>query len=171
VKEIRSSGDSHAGRQRSGKVPKKYRVTLSEEERQRLERLIRRGRTPARAQTHARILLKADESEGGPAWKNAAIAAAVEASELTVSRVRRRFVEGGLEGALQRKEQARRKAPALDGAQEAHLIALACSPAPEGRNRWGLRLLASRMVELGHVEQVSHETVRQVLKRGSSSRT
>jgi len=146
-------------------------VKLTAEQRRHLESLIGKGRTPARVQTHARILLKADEAEGGPAWKNAAIAAAVETSELTISRVRKQFAESGLEAALHRKEQERRKAPALDGAQEAQLIALACSPAPEGRSRWGLRLLASRMVELGHVEQLSHESVRQVLKRGRSNPT
>jgi hypothetical protein len=117
------------------------------------------------------VLLKADEAEGSPAWTNAAIAEALEVDDLTITRIRKRFVERGLEGALHRKEQERRKSPALDGTQEAHLIALACSPPPEGRSRWGLRLLASRMVELGHVETVSHETVRQVLKRGRSNHT
>ena len=152
-------------------MPKKYRVTLTEEERRALQELIGRGVAPARTLTHARILLKADEAQGGPGWNNGAIAEAVETSELTISRVRKRFVEGGLAAALHRKEQERRKTPKLDGEQEAHLIALACSQAPEGRDRWSLRLLAQRLVELGHVEEISHETVRQVLKRGSSSPT
>jgi hypothetical protein len=144
---------------------------LTDEEREQLTQRTRRGKSSARTITRARVLLKADEADGGPAWTNAAIAAALEVDELTITRIRKRFVEGGLERALQRKEQTRRKAPALDGAQQAQLIALTCSPAPEGRSRWALRLLASRMVELGHVESVSHETVRQALKKGSSSRT
>ena len=150
---------------------RKYRILLTSEQREELTRLISRGQSSARTLTRARVLLKADEAEGSPAWTNAAIAEALEVDDLTITRIRKRFVERGLVGALHRKEQARRKAPALDGAQEAQLIALACTPAPEGRSRWGLRLLASRMVELGHVETVSHETVRQVLKRGRSSRT
>lgn len=152
-------------------MPQKFRVTLTEDERSTLTRLIRSGRASARTLTRARVLLKVDEAKGGPAWTNAATAAALEVDDLTITRIRKRYREGGLERALHRKEQAKRKAPALDGAQEAQLIALACSPAPEGRSRWGLRLLANRLVELGHVEQVSHETVRQVLKRGTSSRT
>ena len=152
-------------------MPKKYRVRLTEQERSQLRHLTSSGKASARTLTHARILLKADEAEGGPAWTNAAIMEALEVGEPTISRIRRRFMEGGLTAALQRKEQQRRKARSLDGAQEAQLIALACSAAPEGRECWSLRLLANRMVELGHVEEVSHETVRQVLKRGSSSRT
>lgn len=150
---------------------KKYRVILTPEERATLSQQITTGRSPARSLTCARILLKADESEGGPAWTNAAIAEALEVAELTVTRTRRRFTEGRLERALERKEQAKRAPRKLDGEQEAHLIALACSQAPEGRSRWALRLLARRMVELGHVESVSHETVRKVLKRGTSSHT
>jgi transposase len=152
-------------------MPKKYPVALTEQERTSLYHLVARGTAPARTLAHARILLKADEADGSPAWKNAAIAEALEVSEQTVTRVRKRFTSGSMEAALHRREQARRKDPALDGAQEAELIALACSPAPEGRSRWALRLMANRMVELGHVETVSHETVRQVLKRGISSRT
>ena len=152
-------------------MPRKYRVILTSEQREELSRLIGSGRSSALTLTRARVLLKADEAEGSPAWTNAAIAEALEVDDLTVTRFRKRFVEGGLERALHRKEQERRKAPALDGAQEAQLLVLACSPAPEGRSRWGLRLLANRIVELGHVESVSHETVRQVLKRGRSSRT
>lgn len=147
----------------------KYAVTLTAEQRTQLQQLLAQGTAPARTLTHARVLLKADEGEGGPAWTNAAISVALEISDLTVTRVRKRFVEAGLGGALHRKVQARRKAPKLDGAQEAHLIALACSEAPEGRSRWSLRLLAGRLVALGQVDEVSHETVRQVLKRGNSS--
>jgi hypothetical protein len=148
----------------------KYTVTLTADQRTQLQRLLTHGTAPARTLTHARVLLKADEAEGGPAWTNAAIAAALEISDLTVTRVRRRFVQAGLESALHRKVQAQRKARKLDGVQEAHLIALACSEAPEGRSRWSLRLLAGKLVALGRVDEVSHETVRQVLKRGNSSR-
>lgn len=145
----------------------KYAVTLTADQRTDLQQLLAQGRAPARTLTHARVLLKADEAAGGPAWTNAAIAQALEISELTVTRVRKRFVETGLEAALHRKVQAQRKERKLDGAQEAHLIALTCSEAPEGRDRWSLRLLAGKMVELGHVDALSHETGRQVLKRGN----
>jgi len=150
-------------------MPKRYAVRLAAEERQQLCQLLTGGQAASRTLTHARILLKADESELGPAWKNAAIAEALEVSTLTVTRVRKRFVAGGLAAALHRKEQARRKAPRLDGTQEAHLVALVCSEPPAGREKWPLRLLAEKLVELGHVEAVSHETVRRVLKRGRSS--
>jgi transposase len=148
-------------------MPRKYAVRLTQAERQLLERMLRGGQAASRSLTHARILLKADEGECGPAATNAAIAAAVEVSELTVTRVCRRFVEEGLNRALHHKQQARRMAPRLDGAAEAHLLALVCSEPPAGHARWGLRLLAARMVELGHVATVSHETIRQALKRGT----
>ena len=148
----------------------KYQVTLTPEQRSQLQQLISGGTAAARTLTHARTLLKADEGEDGPAWTNAAITQALEIGELTVTRIRKRFVEGGLDAALHRKEQAKRKARKLDGQQEAHLIALACGAAPEGHDRWSLRLLAGKMVELGHVDEVSHETVRQALQRGRSSR-
>jgi Homeodomain-like domain len=148
-------------------VRQKYEVVLTAEQRTELQQLLAKGRAPTRTLTHARVLLKADEAEEGPAWTNAAIAQALEISDLTVTRTRKRFVDGGLEGALHRKVQAKRKAPKLDGDQAAHLIALACSEAPAGHDRWSLRLLAGKMVELGHVDDLSHETVRQVLKRGS----
>ena len=151
-------------------MPKKYRVTLTPAERVLLQDLLRKGTAPARTLTHARLLLKADEGVEGPAWTDAGLVAALDVSLSTVSRTRQRFSTGGLTAALHRKELARRPAAKLDGSQEAHLIALACSPAPEGRDRWTLRLLAERYVALGHVEDVSHETVRQVLKRGNSSR-
>ena len=151
-------------------MPKKYPVHLTAAERQELEALVSCGRAPARSQTHARILLKADQSSLGPGWKNAQIAEAFEVSELTVTRVRKRWTQGGVATATQRKVQENRKAPRLDGAQEAHLIALTCSAPPEGYKRWSLRLLADRMVQLEYADQVSHETVRQVLKKGLSSR-
>jgi transposase len=150
-------------------VRQKYQVALTAEQRTQLRQLVAKGNARARTLTHARVLLKADEGDGGPAWTNAAIAHALEISDLTVTRIRKRFVDGGLEAALHRKVQARRKEPKLAGQQQAHLIALACSEAPEGRDRWSLRLLAGKLVELGHVDEVSHETVRKVLKRGRSS--
>jgi hypothetical protein len=117
---------------------------LTPEERETLQALIANGTSPARTLTHARILLKAD-SERRPAWSNAALAEKLEVSEPTISRVRKRFAEGGLEAALHRKHPDRQWECRLDGAQEAHLIALSCSEPPEGRERWRMRLLAEAM--------------------------
>lgn len=152
-------------------MPQKYRVLLTAAQRQQLAEFVTVGTASARALTHARILLKADEAEGGPAWSNARLREAFEVSAPLIIRVRRRFGEEGVAAALHRRTQTNRKAPRLDGAQQARVYALACSPAPEGRDRWSFRLLAEQAVELGIVEAVSHETVRQVLKRGRSSRT
>ncbi len=116
--------------------------------------------------TRARILLKADCSPLGPAWSDEQISDALDLGAITVHRVRRSFVEGGLEGALVRRPLPRRPRM-LDGEQEAHLIALACGSPPAGRCRWTLRLLADRLVELGHVDKVSHETIRRTLKKTS----
>ena len=132
--------------------------------------MIGRGVAPASALTHARILLKANQGEAGPSWTDAAIAVAVEVNPATVARIRQRYVTGGLEAALHRKPPARQYHRRLDGQQEAHLVALACSPPPEGRKRWTLRLLADRLVELEVIESVSYETVRQTLKQTGSSR-
>jgi len=143
----------------------KYKVTLTDDERSWLHRLITNGTEKARKLTHARILLKADVSEGGPGWLDEQISNAVEVSPATVYRTRRAFVEEGLEAALNRRPQQRHRARRLDGEQEAHLIALMCGQPPEGQARWTLRLLAGKMVELAYVESVSHETVRQVLKK------
>ena len=149
---------------------KKYIVKLSEAERTHLQALIAKGKSAARTLTHARILLKADASEGGPAWKDEAIVEALEVSVRTVERLRERFVEEGLEAALSRKPSPTPAPRKLDGEAEAHLIALACSEPPTGRAHWPVRLLANRMVELGYVESLSHECVRQVLKKTRSSR-
>ena len=148
---------------------KKYCVTLTDAERAMLQELISAGTAAARTLTHARILLKADQSAAGPAWPDAAISEALEVSLPTIARVRARLVEEGLEAALFRAPSTRVRERRLDGAQEAHLIALACSAPPEGRKRWSLRLLADKLVELEYVEEVSHETVRQVLKKTNSN--
>ncbi len=144
---------------------KKYVVSLSAEEREQLEQLTKRGKAPADKINHARILLKADSNQEGEGWTDKAIAQALDISVSTIERVRQRFVEQSLEQALGRKTQPRRKARLLDGEQEAHLVALACSEPPEGRAKWSLRLLAERMVSLEYVETISHETVRQTLKK------
>jgi transposase len=149
---------------------KKYRVTLTDEERQGLHDLISAGKAAARKLTHARILLKADAAPGGPAWTDDRIAEAFDVSTDTVGRVRQRFVEQGLEAALVRKPQARpSREPALDGAAEARLIALACSSPPDGRKAWTMKLLADKLVELEVVDSISDETVRLALKKTRSS--
>jgi hypothetical protein len=149
---------------------KKYRVTLTSEERARCEALITAGKAAAQLQTHARILLKADQGPDGPAWPDARISEALEVSVATSERVRRTLVLEGLDAALQRQPVAHRRACLLDGAQEAHLVAIACSAPPAGRERWSVRLLAGRLVELGIVEAISRETVRVALKKTTSSR-
>jgi transposase len=150
---------------------KKYLVTLTPEERQQLSRLTSSGKAAALVLTRARILLKADQASGGPAWEDATIAEALDCGHRTVERVRQRFVEDGLDAALQRKQQDRPSRPRkLDGRAEARLIALACSQPPDGRKAWTLQLLADRLVELRVVDSVCDETVRRVLKKTRSSR-
>ncbi len=150
-------------------MKKKYIVTLTEEERQTLQAMLSRGKAAARKLMHARILLKADAGEGGPDWRDAAIADGLEVGRATVERVRKRFVEEGFEAALDRHKPRRHYRRTLDGDGEAHLVALACSQAPEGRSRWTLRLLADRMVALEYVEALSKDTVRRTLKKMNSS--
>jgi len=150
---------------------KKYLVTLTPEERQQLARMTSSGKAAALVLTRARILLKADQAKGGPAWGDAKIAEALDCGHRTVERVRQRFVEEGLDAALQRKQQDRPSRPRkLDGRAEARLIALACSQPPDGRKAWTLQLLADRLVELRVVDSVCDETVRRVLKKTRSSR-
>src|SRR5262245_33664394 len=145
---------------------KRYVVELTAEERHQLGQLVSSGKRSARTLTRARILLKADQAKGGPAWPDDRIAEALGCGRRTVERVRQRLVEEGLEAALHHKPQARPSvAPKLDGAAEARLIALACSQPPDGRGGWTLRLLADRLVELEVVEAVSYETVRRALKK------
>ena len=149
---------------------KKYVVRLIKEEREQIEKLVRRGRAHARSLLYGRILLKAD-ADGPDRWTDERIADALEVSTATVARQRRRFVEDGLEVALMAKKPGRPRRRVLDGRAEAHLVALSCSEPPEGRGSWTLRLLADRMVELGHVGGVSHETVRRTLKKTPSGPT
>lgn len=149
---------------------KKYKVTLTAEERQQLHEVIAAGKAAAQKLTHARILLKADAAPGGPAWTDERIAEAVEVSIATVERVRQRFVELGLEAALARKMRDRPgRERKLDGRAEARLIAVACSAPPAGRKGWTMRLLADKLVELEVVDTISDETVRRVLKKTRSS--
>ncbi len=146
-----------------------YHVRLFGEERGYLEELVRSGKAAARTLMHARILLKADEGTGGPAWNDEQIIEALEVSRSTVERVRTRCVEEGPDAALRPRPSRTPPLRKLDGAQEARLIAVACSPPPEGRKRWTLRLLADKAVELDIVDAVSYETVRRTLKKTISS--
>jgi hypothetical protein len=143
----------------------KYFVYLTSEERSNLEKLISSGNAPARKLTRARILLKSDCSEDGPSWTSKAICDALDTNSVTVTTVRKAYAEGGLEKALNRKKPDREYEHCLDGKAEAHLIALACSKAPDGYERWTLRLLQDRFVKLEIVESVSHETIRTTLKQ------
>src|SRR5215207_547773 len=152
-----------------GGLPAKYHVTLTEEERTRLEALTQRGRVAARTLTHAWILLKADTGAAGPAWSDAQIRTAFGVGWSTIARVRRALVEEGVDAALYPRRPAPRLPAKIDGANEAHLIALACSTPPAGRDRWTLRLLAARFVTLEGAS-VSYETVRRTLKKTCSSR-
>ncbi|HEX6985439.1 MAG TPA: IS630 family transposase [Planctomycetaceae bacterium] len=146
-------------------MAKRYRVTLTAEERDELEAMIRRGRADARKLAHARVLLQVDEADGSPGRIDRDVAAALDLGVRTIERVRKRFVEEGLEPALLPKPSKRVYARVLDGAQEAKLIALACSRPPDGKRRWTLRLLAEQVVELGYAEAVSYETVRRTLPK------
>lgn len=150
-------------------MKKKYIVTLTDEERQRLQEMLSRGKAAARKLMHARILLKADAAPGGPDWPDGRIAEALDIGQATVERVRKEFVEEGLEAALERRKPRRVYERKLDGDGEAHLVALACQEPPEGRSRWTLRLLADRMVALEYVDQLSYQTVRRTLKKTRSS--
>ena len=145
---------------------KKYLVELTDVERDELTVLVNRGKAAAYKRKHAEILLKADQGIHGSGWPDQRIADAFDVGLRTVERVRQRLVEKGLTSAIERAKQKNRKAPKLDGEQEAHLIALACQEEPPaGRARWTLRLLAEQMVALDYVDSLSHETVRRVLKK------
>jgi transposase len=148
----------------------KYMVRLTQEERQHFSTLISTGRAAAAKLLHARILLKADVCEGSGSWTDAEIAVALDTSESTVHRVRQAFVEQGWEAALARQRPTGRQYRKLDGAQEAQLIALACSAPPTGRARWTLKLLADKLVTLDVVDRISAECVRTTLKKMTSNR-
>ena len=146
----------------------KYVVELTSEERNELSELVSTGKAAARKITHARVLLQADESENGSAWTDNQIAEAFDIHINTIHGIRRRFVQQGLQAALERKKQDKpSRKRIVDGEVEAHLIALRCGDPPEGRNQWNLRLLADKLVELEIVPGISHETVRQALKKMS----
>ena len=150
---------------------KKYIVRLTLEERETLLKLITSGRGPARMFTRARILLKADQSDNGPGWPDEKISEAFDVTIQTIERIRKQFVEEGVDAVLSRrkyKQKVSRKK--IDGDVEARLIALSCSEPPEGRARWTLRLLADSVIELGYVESISHEAVRQTLKKTNLTR-
>lgn len=151
-------------------MEKRYRVTLTEQERWDLEKLVSAGKSAAKKLTRARVLLLADQAEGGPAKADAEIVEALGCGRATVERLRKRLVEEGLEIALQPAPAKRVYQRRLDGKAEAQLVALACGTPPAGRARWTLRLFADRMVALEYVEKVSHETVRQTLKKTNSNR-
>jgi transposase len=148
----------------------RYRVTLTKKERQDLEALSRDGKTGAKKFIHARALLLCDSSSIGPAWKVADVAAALGVTTRTIEHLKQRFVEEGIEAALQRKPRVKPPRDVIfDGAFEARLIALACSDAPKGRQRWTVRLLADKAVELDFAPAVSHMTVQRVLKKTNLS--
>jgi hypothetical protein len=150
---------------------KKYVVRLSAQERERLETIVRSGKTLAQILTRARILLKADVSEAGEGWSDSAIAAALDTSVNNVARTRQQLVEEGFEATLKRKYNPNSARPRIfDGETEAKLIALACSPAPEGFARWSLRLLEEKVVELNIVDKASDNTIGRTLKKTSSNR-
>jgi len=148
---------------------KKYIVKLTDDERQQLQALVDQGKAAARKIKRAWILLQADSGAGGPGWPDERIQEAYAVSLVTIYRVRQDFVEEGFDAVLARRPKSRHRPRKLDGEQEAHLIALACSKPPAGRCRWTLRLLADKMVELQHTDRVCPETVRQTLKKTNSN--
>ena len=150
-------------------MSKKYVVELGPQERRELEELVSKGKVAGYRIRHAQMLLKADQGPEGPGWSDETIAEAFDAHRTTLERLRKRFVEQGLQRALERQKSRRVYERKLDGQGEAHLIALACSEAPEGRSRWTLRLLADRLVVLEVVDSISHMTVSRTLKKTSSS--
>lgn len=146
-------------------MKKAYRVTLRGKERLELDKLITSGKYKHTKQKRAQILLGSDESEGGKKMKDSEISHAYGVSMRTIERTRERFVKEGYEIALHGKPRPINREKVLDGRVESQLIALRCSDAPQGRNKWTLRLLADRMIELEYVESISHESVRQILKK------
>jgi transposase len=150
-------------------MEKRYRVTLTTEERQDLQKTVCTGKAAARKLVRGRILLLADQAAEGPAMSDPEIVDSLGCGRATVERVRKRFVEEGLEAALNPAPTTQTFVRRLDGRAEAHLVALVCGSPPEGRARWTLRLLADRMVGLGYAEKLCHETVRKTLKKTNLS--
>ena len=146
-----------------------YVLKLTEEERQYLEKLTSSGTLPARTLKRAHILLKSDNGVQGPNWTYEQVRQAFDVTQVTIAHVRKSYVEEGLQAALYRKPPKREYKRCLDGEGEARLVALACSEPPAGYQRWSLRLLRDRFVRLGHVEAISHETIRAALKKTSSN--
>ena len=164
---VRGTEGTMATREKS---VKRYVVQLSGEERERLEALIGKGKSPARRLLKARILLKADVASAGEGWSDSRIIEALDSSVSMVYRVRKQFVEEGLAAVLSRKQRATPAVPPIfDGEKEAKLIALACSKPPKGRARWTLRLLESKVVELDIVDRASDSTIGRVLKKHSQA--
>lgn len=150
-------------------ILEKHVVTLTAEERSELHDLVTKGRAAASKRSHAQILLKADAGPLGEGWTDVRIAEALDVGTATVARVRKRLVEEGLDAALNPRQQANRRRK-IDGRAEAQLIATACSKPPEGYARWSLRMLGERLVELKCVDSISHEAIRQKLKKTKPNR-
>jgi hypothetical protein len=145
---------------------KKYIVRLSAEERTTLSKLIHSGRGQARIFTRARILLKADQSTDGPSWSDEEISNALDVTVQSIERIRKQLIEEGFDAVLSRREYKQKVSrKKIDGDVEAHLIAICCGEPPLGRTRWTLRLLADKIVELGYIDTISHEAIRQTLKK------
>lgn len=148
---------------------KKYKIILTSEERKELDIIIKKGHVSARKRIHAEILLRGDEAKGQEGWKDADVAEAYGVSLRTVERIRERFVTQGFSAALQPKAEQKNRGRKFDGDKEAKLIALACGKPPEGRARWTLQLLADSMVSLKYMESISHQGVKNVLKKTNLS--
>jgi len=148
---------------------KKYKITLTPGERKELNLIIKKGRASARKRIHAEILLRADEAKGQDGWKDSDVAGAYGVSLRTVERIRERFVTEGFAAALQSKAEQKNRTHKFDGEKEAKLIRLACGKPPKGRARWTLQLLADSMVELQYMESISHQGVKNVLKKTNLS--
>jgi len=144
---------------------KRYRVKLTQIEREELTSLVNKGQSQARRLRRGRILLMADEAQENGGWKDADIAKALGAQVRTVERTRQKCVEEGLEAALNHTKPNKTRSKVLDGAAEAHLVCLACTEAPDGHERWSMQMLADKLIELEVVETVSRETVRTTLKK------
>jgi transposase len=150
-------------------MPKKYEICLTPEERQELGDIVGKNKANRAKIINAFVLLRSDSGAQGENWTDEAISTSYKVSVSKIERLRERFVEEGMESTLSRKAGSGGNRRKIFGDEQAHLVALCCSPPPEGRNRWTLRLLADKMVELEYVETVSHETVRLTLKKTNLS--